>query len=188
MKALSVAVMLVMALPAEARADIAPDAILHTLAAVKTSRAHFVETRHLAMLTAPVIASGTLTYTAPGHVEKQTLVPASETLTIDGDTLTLVNASGTRTLGVSDVPEIGALVTAMRGTLSGDTAALCQRFDLTATGDSAHWVLLLQPRQATVQHLIQYVRITGSGLSLAEVDTLQTDGDESDMRIVEDHP
>ncbi len=188
MKALSVAIMLVMALPAEARADIAPDAIFHTLAAVKTSRAHFVETRHLAMLTAPVIASGTLSYTASGHVEKQTLVPASETLTIDGDTLTLVNASGTRTIGLSDVPEIGALVIAMRGTLSGNTAALHQHYELTATGDSAHWVLLLQPREAAVQRLIQYVRIAGSGASLTEVDTLQTDGDESDMRIVEDRP
>jgi outer membrane lipoprotein-sorting protein len=175
-------------LPAFARADIAPDAILAQLATVKTSHAHFTETRHLAMLTAPLTLTGTLSYTAPGHVEKTTLTPKPETLVVDGDTLTLANDQATRSLSLSDVPEIGALVTAMRGALAGDAAVLAQHYTLTATGDAGHWVLLLQPREAAVQHMIQYVRLGGAGDRLTEVDTLQTDGDESDMRIVPDTP
>jgi hypothetical protein len=174
--------------PVAAWADITPDAILSQLATVKASQAHFTETRHLAMLTAPLTLTGTLAYAAPGHVEKKTLSPKPETLTVDGDTLTLANADGTRTLGLSEMPQIGALVSAIRATLSGDKTALEKHYTLTAEGDAGHWVLLLQPTEPAVQHLIQYVRLTGSHATLGDVDTLQTDGDESDMRIVPDSP
>ena len=49
----------------------------------------FVERKYLAMLTAPLDFSGTLVYTAPGRLEKNTLAPKPERLVLDQDKLTL---------------------------------------------------------------------------------------------------
>ena len=174
--------------PALARADIATDEVLANLSRVKSAHAHFTETRHMAVLTQPLIATGTLAYTAPDGIEKDTLTPRAETLSVRGDMLTMTGEDGTRSLSLSDMPEIDALVTALRATLAGDRAALEKHYTVTAQGDASGWILLLQPNEPAVEHAIQYVRLSGSHDRLTGLEVRQTNGDESDMQIVPDSP
>ena len=173
-------------LPAAAHADISADDILSGLSAVKIAQAHFTETRRLAVLTEPVVSKGTLIYIAPDTIEKDTVAPKQESVTVRGDKLTMTDEDGTHTIALTDMPEIGTLVTAVRATLQGDKKALAQHYTITARGDEVEWVLLLQPNEPNVKHMILYVRLTGSHDNLTEVEIKQTNGDESDMQIVPD--
>ena len=58
------------------------------LSKVPAAKGKFVERKYLAMLTAPLDSSGTLVYTAPGRLEKNTLAPKPERLVLDQDKLT----------------------------------------------------------------------------------------------------
>jgi len=49
--------------------------LMRELGEVKSAKARFVERKHLAILSAPLEATGTLLYTAPGRLEKHTLTP-----------------------------------------------------------------------------------------------------------------
>ncbi len=66
---------------------------------------------------------------APGHLVKRTLTPKPETLTVEGDRLTIESAARKerRTLRLQDYPVLWAFVESIRSTLSGDIGAL-ERF------------------------------------------------------------
>jgi hypothetical protein len=49
--------------------------LMQELGQVKIAKGRFVERRYLAILTAPLESSGTLTYVAPDRLEKHTLAP-----------------------------------------------------------------------------------------------------------------
>ena len=182
MRALTLLLGLCLALPAQA-ADIDPVSVMALLANAPASNAAFTETRTLAMLDQPLVAKGTLAWRPPGHVEKITISPTPESLVAEGDVITLTQGGKTRTLSLSSTPVLGALVGAVTGTLGGDLTLLSRNYTVTAKGEAQHWILLLLPKQADVQHLIQYVRISGADAHLQHVETLQASGDRSDMII-----
>ncbi|MEO7622951.1 MAG: outer membrane lipoprotein carrier protein LolA, partial [Gallionella sp.] len=61
--------------------------LMRSLAEVKKSKATFVERKFISLLKTPLKYSGTLSYTAPGHLEKYTLLPKPESMVLDQNTL-----------------------------------------------------------------------------------------------------
>src|SRR5579859_7863780 len=120
----AIAAVLALALgPAQSRADPpeqAPsawtlDSLMAGLQQVKSASAHFVERKEMAMLTRALESTGTLSYVAPDRLEKITLTPAPETITLQGETLTGVQADGQHyTVSLNDRPEVATLVEGVR--------------------------------------------------------------------------
>jgi hypothetical protein len=158
------------------------------LGAVKTSTARFTEIKYLHILNAPIVDSGVLVYVAPGHLEKDTLIPLVERLTIEGDTLTIERENKTETLTLSDYPQIGGLIEGIRATLAGNLVDLNRVFVSRLDGSMDAWRLVLQPRDVKVQAPIGSIRITGSDAHIKRIETLERDGDQIDMTITDDHP
>ena len=176
-----------------ARADSAASApgwnvkeLMLRLAAVKNARAHFVEHRYLRMLKRALVSSGTLVYTAPDHLEKDTLPPDAERLLVDGDTLSIERAGKDQTLQLDAYPQIAAFIEGIRGTLAGDLAALDRFYTVQLDGSAEDWQLELQPRDEKMQAIVRSVRITGSAAHVTGIDTQEADGDRSVMTITED--
>src|SRR5579864_9285460 len=69
--------------------------LMHRLSLVSRSTAYFSERKELGMLSEPLDSSGTLAYVAPNKLQKSTLQPKPERITVDGDTLT-IEQSGER--------------------------------------------------------------------------------------------
>ena len=61
--------------------------LMNDLAQKTGGRAKFVEKQYLAVLDKPLVSSGELSYTAPNRLEKRTLAPKPELITLDDDTL-----------------------------------------------------------------------------------------------------
>jgi outer membrane lipoprotein-sorting protein len=160
--------------------------LMARFATVKSASAHYIERRYVHFLKAPLIAKGVLIFTAPNRLEKKTLEPAAEDMVIDGDTLTVQREGQTQTLSVSAYPQIGAFIEGIRATLTGDAASLQRIYEADLQGDANGWSLQLQPRDPAMQAVVRSISISGSGAVIDRIETIEHDGDRTDMRITED--
>ncbi len=158
--------------------------LMRGLASVRSGAARFTERKYLSVMTQPLNASGLLHYTAPDRLEKETLLPQPSRLVIEADLL-IVTRGGEppRTLSLRDTPEIAGLVEGVRATMAGDLRTLERLYTLTLKGDADGWVLLLEPQDRRVRNLVTSIRITGHHNALTGVETLEHDGDRTEMTI-----
>jgi outer membrane lipoprotein-sorting protein len=162
--------------------------LMQTLAQVKSSSAQFTERKTMRMLSEPLVTSGTLLYLAPDQVQKITVLPKRERVAVRGDTVTLDGGQDerSRTLSLSDYPEIGGIVEGIRATLAGDLPTLRRYYAVQLDGSATDWRLLLQPIDPKLQKFLKSIRIAGDGNKVHTVVTEDGDGDISEMSIVED--
>jgi outer membrane lipoprotein-sorting protein len=156
---------------------------MDALARHKSGRATFVETRHLAVLTQPVVSSGELIYAAPDKLEKRTLKPRPESMVVDGDSLTVERGSRKYQVQLQSYPELAAFIESIRGTLAGDRQALERNYQLVMSGSQDAWNLQLTPLDERMKAVVQRIRITGARDQLSSIEIMQADGDSSLMVI-----
>ena len=162
--------------------------LMHGFAQVKKSKATFVDRKFISLLKAPLEYSGTLTYTAPGHLEKQTLLPKPESLVLDQDTLVVQSgeAQQKRALSLQNYPALWAFVESFRSTLAGDIATLNRFYHVTLEGHPKQWLLILRPVDTQMKNLVSEIRISGSLEQINIIETREAGGDYSVMRISKD--
>jgi outer membrane lipoprotein-sorting protein len=160
--------------------------LMKSLSEVRAQTANFVERKYMKVLTQPLEASGTLVYLAPAKLQKDTLKPKPQRLVVEGDKLTIEDGSQdrSRTLSLADYPQIGAIVESIRATLAGDQKTLELFYTVALSGNSAHWQLMLAPRDKKVQEMVKSIRVVGHDALIDEVETLEANGDRTDMTIV----
>jgi outer membrane lipoprotein-sorting protein len=177
------ALCLLIPIAAQAQSDEALAAVMNNLGRVTHSQAHFTEDKYLASLTEPLESSGTISYTAPDHIEKITTTPTPGSLVVTGNQLDIVQDGETHNLSLSDHPEIQAFVESIRATLSGNLPALEQYYSVDFTGTPARWRITLQPTDTNVQQLVTSISIDGQNERLTKIETIAANGDRSDMII-----
>jgi hypothetical protein len=175
------ALMLVAASSHSAGWDI--DELMRGLAQTRSDRAIFVEKKFIAILDKPVESSGELFYTAPGRLEKRTLKPKPESMTIDAGVLTIERGRQKHRLQLQEYPELAAFIDSIRGTLAGDRRALERNYRLSLDGTLERWTLELQPANEKMLAVIKSIRIAGARDAVRSVEIFQADGDRSLMLI-----
>lgn len=168
-------------LPAFAAFDLSQ--LMNDLAQHKGGRAKFVEKKYIALLDKPVIATGEMNYIAPDRLEKRTLTPKPELMILDKDTLTLEREKQKLTINLANQPEALAFVDSIRGTLSGNRAALEKNYLLHLAGTAEKWELTLLPSDQKIATLIQRITVSGSRNQILSIEYLQADGDRSVLAI-----
>jgi hypothetical protein len=154
------------------------------LAKAPQRRAKFVEDKHLAALSTPLHSEGDLAYRKPDHLEKITTAPQYESLVVDGDQLAIKGSpsDAAKMFDVNAHPELGILVATVRGALAGDLPLLRRYYDLTGTGTTQSWSIILHPRDATVARLVKQVQIVGDS-ELRGIQSLFPNGDSDTLTI-----
>jgi len=175
------ALMLVPAISQAADWDI--DQLMHVLAQTRSDHASFVGTKSIAMLDKPLKSSGELFYIAPDHLEKRTLKPKPESMTVDGDTLLIERGHQKHQLQLQDYPELAAFIDSVRGTLAGERRALERNYRLSLDGKAEHWTLQLLPVNKKMQAVVKRILISGVENTVRSIEITQTDGDSSLMLI-----
>ncbi len=173
---------------ADAAAQWGIEPLMQQLSAVEHSQARFVERKYLKVLTAPLEFSGTLTYTRPGRLEKRTLKPKLETLTVAEDSLILENPARNerRVLKLQDYPVLWGFIESIRATLGGDLKALRRFYRVDLEGGPAQWRLFLVPIDRRMNEVISLIRIDGSQARVDRIEVQEARGDRSVMDIRED--
>jgi outer membrane lipoprotein-sorting protein len=159
------------------------EALTALLAKVRSGEATFVETRRIEMLDRTLTSSGRLTFKAPDVFVRETLKPRHEKLAVDGNMLTMSIGGRSRTVQLDASPEAAVIVEAIRGTLTGNRAALERLFETRVEGDAAAWTLELVPRDLRLRGQVASVRVAGRESTVREVRVLLADGDHSVMTI-----
>ena len=170
-----------LALPAFAAFDVAQ--LMSDLAQHKGGRAKFIEKKYIALLDKPVEASGEMTYVAPDRLEKRTLAPKPELLVLDKVTLSIERGQQKRSINLANQPEALAFVDSIRGTLSGNRAALEKNYLLHLAGTAEKWELTLLPSDQKIAALVQRITVTGRKNQVVSIEYLQADGDRSVLLI-----
>ena len=164
--------------------------LMQRLGQVKSVNARFVERKHLRILNAPLEFSGTLTYKAPGHLEKHTLLPKPQSLILVDDRLTVEDRTKKqrRTLNLQDYPVVWAFVESIRATLAGDLQALNRFYKVELEGNEGEWRLVLRPSEPALQSMVSHIRITGARNAIRVIEIVEGEGDRSVMTITEATP
>ncbi len=180
--------LLALACSSAAAADWGVADLMRTLAQVKQAKGRFVERRDLAALTAPLRSSGTLVYVAPGRLEKHTTKPAPESLTLEGERLTIEKIEGgpKRVLNLPDYPVLWAFVESIRSTLAGDLGTLNRFYRVELAGRPAQWRLVLVPIEPRMREVVREIRIDGSADWIGSISVFEAGGDRSTMTITRD--
>ena len=159
------------------------DQLMRGLAQTKSDHASFVEKKFIAMLDKPVESSGELFYSAPDHLEKRTLKPKAESMTVDASTLVIERGRQKHRLQLQNYPELAAFIDSIRGTLAGDRKALERNYRLSLDGTAEHWTLQLLPTDEKMQAVIKRIRVAGVRDTVRSIEITQADGDSSLMLI-----
>ena len=170
---------------APAQAGELADTIVTGLGQVHQRQNAFQEVRVIAALTRPLESAGTLSYRAPGHLEKLTLTPRREDLVIDGDMVTIARGNAApQTLEANREPALQLLVDTLRAPLDGDVERLKQSYHLRASGDvGTDWTLELTPADETVAKQVRVVTFTGRNNAILGLRIVQANGDTQSLTI-----
>ncbi|MEN9482020.1 MAG: hypothetical protein RLZZ298_3415 [Pseudomonadota bacterium] len=181
MKRLLAGLLFAVALPAFAAFDLAQ--LMNDLAKHKGGKAKFVEKKTISLLDKPVVSTGEMTYIAPAYLEKRTLTPKPEILILDKDMLSIERDKQKLSINLSNQPEALAFIDSIRGTLTGNRAALEKNYGLYLSGTTDKWVLTLLPSEPKIAALVLRIVVTGSKNQIRSIEYLQADGDRSLMTI-----
>lgn len=181
LRALAIWVALVASPPAFAALEL--QQLMDSLAQVKSGRATFVETKRIAMLDKPIESSGELLYTAPDRLEKRTLKPKPESMTVQGGELAVERGGRKYQVQLQSQPHLAAFIDSIRGTLAGDRKALERSYQLSLDGTADRWQLQLLPLDQGMQAVVRRIRIAGVRDQVKSVEIVQADGDSSTMAI-----
>lgn len=158
--------------------------LMQLLAQKKTGKATFIEKKYIGILDKPLESSGELAFEAPDRLEKRTLKPRPEAMLLEGDKLTLtLYDKRPLNLRLQDHPEVAALIESIRGTLSGDQAALEKNYAINFTGVQGKWQMTLTPVQKAVAKVVRQIHIGGADANIKTITFEQVDGDRFEMTI-----
>jgi outer membrane lipoprotein carrier protein LolA len=153
------------------------DTILAALAQHPHGEVKFSEETRSLLLDQPVRSEGTLRFDAPDRLEKQTLAPAAEDLIVEGDVVTIIRGHHRSSIRLSQNPKLSPLLEGIRATLSGNRAALEQRFQVTVTSAADQWQLLLAPLAGALDAGFTRIVLRGREDALENVTLEQRNGD-----------
>jgi hypothetical protein len=159
------------------------DRLMGELAQRQHGHVTFTERRFLAVLDRPLESSGELFYDAPDRLEKRTLKPKFESLTLERGVLTAQRGRRKYVLNLSDYPQVVPFIESIRATLAGDRPALERVFSLAFDGSFDKWALLLVPLDAKLAGTVKRIRIDGALDTVHAVEILEADGDRSVLTI-----
>jgi len=166
-------------------AEFGLEQLMQNLGQVRASEGRFTERKHLSILEAPLESSGTLVYRAPDTLEKHTLTPEQETLSLDNGELVLESTTRgwRKSFSLREHPVIWAFVESIRSTLAGDLPTLQRFYTVELEGRQSGWQLKLRPREPAMQAVIDEIRISGSGAWISRIETLEAGGNRTVMNI-----
>lgn len=170
-----------LALPACAAFDVGQ--LMTDLARHKGGKAKFVEKKYISLLDKPVVSTGEMSYTAPDRLEKRTLTPKPELLLLDKELLSIEREKQKLTINLSNQPEALAFIDSIRGTLTGNRAALEKNYLLHLAGTPDKWVLTMLPSEQKIAALVLRIVVSGSKNQIRSIEYLQADGDRSVLSI-----
>jgi hypothetical protein len=174
------------------RAEEAQDAQLEArvarLRAKGAIEREFVETKQLALLTAPLESRGHMAFAPPDRLDWEIVAPEPSVLRVEGGQVELSKPGAKpRRLDLNAQPGARGLVDAVRLLLAGDLPALRRGYDLELVEEREAWRLSLTPRAEAQRRVVARIELAGRGDAPRELWLHFANGDLSHVSFIEAH-
>ena len=157
--------------------------LMQLLSESPSTEAPYVEKRFSALLSKPVVSSGTLVYRRPDLVEKNMVSPRQESFRIAGEELTVTREGGQKRIALSSEPLIAAFAASLRGVLSGNAQQLGEHFRLALEGTEPDWKLEMTPIDEEVARYVERIVVSGSSGRVRQIEVREASGDRSVLTV-----
>lgn len=165
-------------------------AVQRRLAAVKSLRATFTQTKRMKALARPLRSQGTILVADGLGVLWQVQEPVASSFMIAPGVMVQVDDRGrTRSLKPSRKPMLYRVMTAFVAVLRGDTTSIGREFQLYFHTTSEGWEIGLRPRQRLVKKAILDITLRG-GETIEQIEIREPNGDSAliELTAVEQDP
>jgi hypothetical protein len=165
-------------------ADLDTDALLARLARPAPDTTTFVEVRYSALLSEPLVASGSLEHREDGALVRRVTDPYLETTTLYGENV-LVEREGSkpRRFSLDRAPELRGMLASFGALIKGDRAQLDRYFRMSAGGSDDAWTIELEPRDPKLARRLANIRVDGEQDRARCFTMTEPDGDGSVMAV-----
>jgi hypothetical protein len=157
--------------------------LMQLLAQSSSAEVPYVEKKFSALLSEPVVSSGTLVYRPPDVVEKNMTVPREESFRIAGRELTVTRKGRQTRITLSSAPLLAAFAASLRGMLSGDAALLREHYRLALEGAEPAWKLEMTPIDEEVARYVERIVVSGRAGRIGQIEVREASGDRSVMTV-----
>lgn len=153
------------------------ESIMEQLAASGGVKAHFHESRRLAILNEPIESAGMLYFAPPDWLVRHTSEPGESKVVVRDNRVTFRDETGVQTLSLDSSEIARALVGNTRVLLRGDIDSLRAQYEVTFGVAGDLWTLDLSPRDRVVRKFMKRLRVQGRGGKLIRMESTETGGD-----------
>jgi hypothetical protein len=157
--------------------------LMELLAASPSGEVPYVEKKFSALLSEPVVSSGTLSYRRPDVVEKNMQAPRQESLRIAGGEITVTRNGTQKRMALSGEPLLAAFAASLRGVLSGNAALLDEYYRLALGGTEGDWKLEMTPIDEQIARYVEKIVVSGSGGRVRSIEVREAGGDRSVLTV-----
>lgn len=127
------------------------------------ARVAFTEQRQNRLLKEPMVLGGHLAYLDAGHLQKVVETPFTETLSIEGDEVTISGNGRERRLSLRNRQSFRVMLQGIEAVMAGDGAVLQEHFEVALAGDDRDWRIELVPRSGRLARQLQGMSVAGAG-------------------------
>ena len=159
--------------------------LFQRLADTRERHLHFIETKHVRMLTQPLRIEGTLEFRPPDYLARHEGYPAEAHYIIDHDRVTVRPPGDAREINLSlaDYPPLQAFAESLRAPLAGDLASVQAFWQASLGGSWKRWTLILTPRSTELTGLVRSVRLEGHDGHITRMTLDYDTGDRSELTL-----
>lgn len=164
-------------------------ALLGRFAKMPGLSAQFTEEKRIALLAKPLVSRGTLLFAPPGLLLRRIEAPRASELVITPDEVRIKDEAGVQRIDLRARDDLRPFIESLTWLLSGNHKALSAAYQTAFQSlPKAGFELTLRPRAEPISKLIEFIRIRGSGASVAEILVRERSGDETLTRITAADP
>lgn len=152
----------------------------------RTMQSTYTERKHLSLMEDPLVSEGKIYFIAPNLLKMVTVRPFRQTLTIDGQSLLIVqhDLGKEDRLDLGQVPTARAMVRSILEVLAGRVTELENRYHCTAERDGKGYVLDLVPTREPMISMVTRLRVrVEPALGIKEIVTEEKDGDRTVLTL-----
>lgn len=158
--------------------------VLANTAVTPPAQVKFREERHNRMLKEPIVSTGYLAYTGPGHLRKVVETPVEESFLIADGKIEIVQDGKTRRLSLGRSKPLQAMLGGIEAILAGRPGPLNDSFEIELTGVSDDWKLRMVPRSSKISAQLMDMQVQGNAHTVCTIRIDMKDGEWSLMKIL----
>lgn len=157
--------------------ELTVEALLARFARIERMSCSYREEKRIALLSSPIVTSGTIHYARPDRMARRVTAPSEQVLLLEGSTLRMGDRRSVETIDLASQPVVRSFVDGIVLLLRGDRAGLERTYRVSLQSTGQAWTLVLRPRVSPLDRFLSEIRFEGDEGGLRRMSMDEVSGD-----------